>query len=552
MHQATIYYQAEGYITSTQNLMGRQAAGEGFLRAAAKSEASRLLCHTDNPAAAQHFSDQLLHHGFEGQTGWVPIDRPNGLIDDGCLYLPGPNLIDSAWRRTPIGERAYSLCGITHTTASHLSMSSITGLLTAPVRSWDALICTSTAVRDTVRVLLENQAEYLRNRLGATRFDLPQFPVIPLGVHADDYVFSETERAASRQSLGVNEDEVVFLFVGRLSFHAKAHPQQMFTALERAAKGRKIRLMQCGWFPNTPIEAAFVDAARMLCPSITMQYVEGRDPIARRQAWAAANIFISLSDNIQETFGLTPLEAMAAGIPVIVSDWDGYKNTVRDQVDGFRIPTLTPSAPLGTDLTHRYECGIDSYDVYCGYTSQLTALDPVQLEAACEHLIGDSALRKQMGASGQLRARQLFDWSVIYHRYQTLWGELAERRRADPDLPKPVQPVFRPDRPDPFAAFAGYPTTRLSNDHRVTLLDHAIDLEKRRQLALNTFAHTKLIQPNEADCAAIITFLKKEGTQTVGEITNLFPVPQRPAITRGLVWLAKMEAVRITPPVSVN
>ena len=548
MHHTTIFYQAEGYITTGQNLMGRQAAGEGFLRAAAKSDAPRLTCHTDNAASARHFVEQLAHHGFAGQTGWVPIDRPSGLAEDGCLYLPGPNLIDSAWSRAPIGERAYSVCGITHTTASHLAMSAITDLLIAPVRSWDALICTSTAVRDTVRFLLENQAEYLCNRLGASRFELPQLPVIPLGVHADDYVFPDAERAASRQRFGVDQTEVVFLFVGRLSFHAKAHPQQMFTALERAAKGRKIRLVQCGWFPNTPIETAFVEAARILCPSITMQYVDGRDSVARRQAWAAADIFISLSDNVQETFGLTPLEAMAAGIPVIVSDWDGYKDTVRDQIDGFRIPTLTPSASQGTDLAQRYENGTTSYDVYCGYASQLTALDPITLEGACGRLIGDAGLRQQMGAAGRARARQFYDWSVIYRRYQNLWAELAERRRADPDLHPPLRPVSRPDRPDPFAAFASYPTTHLNGDHRVSLREEASFLEARRVLALNSFA--KNIQPNETDCAAIINFLKKEGTQTVSTIANLFPNQQRAFITRGLVWLAKMEAVHITPPAS--
>jgi glycosyltransferase involved in cell wall biosynthesis len=37
---------------------------------------------------------------------------------------------------------------------------------------------------------------------------------------------------------------------------------------------------------------------------------------------------------------------MAAGIPVVVSDWDGYKDTVRDGVDGFRIPTFKP---MGSD-----------------------------------------------------------------------------------------------------------------------------------------------------------------------------------------------------------
>ena len=29
---------------------------------------------------------------------------------------------------------------------------------------------------------------------------------------------------------------------------------------------------------------------------------------------------------------------MAAGLPVVVSDWDGYRYTVTDGVEGFRIP----------------------------------------------------------------------------------------------------------------------------------------------------------------------------------------------------------------------
>ena len=45
----------------------------------------------------------------------------------------------------------------------------------------------------------------------------------------------------------------------------------------------------------------------------------------------AANIFISLSDNIQETFGLTVIEAMAAELPCIVSDWNGYKDLIKNK-----------------------------------------------------------------------------------------------------------------------------------------------------------------------------------------------------------------------------
>jgi glycosyltransferase involved in cell wall biosynthesis len=546
MPRATIYYHPEGYNTNAQRLMGRHAAGEGFLRAAAQSGADRLHCHADSAASAGHFSEQLAKHGFRGQSGWVPLDRPAGIGEDGCLFLPGPNLGDSAWQRAPVGERTYSLCGITHTTASHLAMSSITDLLVAPVRSWDALICTSLAVRDTVRHLLESQANHLRGRLGATRFELPQFPVIPLGVHASDFAFTDNDKAAARTALGIAPDEVVFLFVGRLAFHAKAHPQQMFAALERASEGRRLRLVQCGWYGNEHIEAAFNDAAKALSPSITLQHVDGRDTAARRHAWACADIFMSLSDNIQETFGLTPIEAMAAGLPLIVTDWDGYKDTVRDGVDGFRIPTLTPPAGYGADLAQRYAIGIDTYDVYCGLASQLTAVDPQALLQACRRLIGDPELRRQMGAAGRERARQSYDWPVIYRRYQTLWEELAERRRADPDLHPPLNSTARPDRPDPFAAFAGYATSQLTDNHVVTLLAGARLLEAHRALALNSFAAA--IQPTAEDCATIAEFLRLNGPQKAGVIAGQFPVEQRLRVVRGLVWMAKMDAIRIDAP----
>ena len=56
--------------------------------------------------------------------------------------------------------------------------------------------------------------------------------------------------------------------------------------------------------------------------------MDGRVPGVSQTAYAAADIFVSLSDNIQETFGLTPVEAMAAGLPVVASDWDGYRETI--------------------------------------------------------------------------------------------------------------------------------------------------------------------------------------------------------------------------------
>lgn len=546
---AAIYYAPDGYTSNGEKIMGRQAAGAGFLRAAAQSNASNLACHTTHVNLARDFSTQLQNYGFRGQTEWIPAHQAEKLSHIGCLYTPDPGLTDFAWRRRATDESAYSICGVTHTTASHTAMSSIVQLLTAPIQSWDALICTSTVVQETVKFLFAQQADYLHERLGAKEFKIPELPIIPLGVHCSDYDFSLKDCLQARQNLDIAPDEIVLLFVGRLSFHAKAHPLQMYTALERVAKKtvgqQRIRLIQCGWFANEHLQAAFVDGAKILCPSIKIDYLDGNNIEARKNAWACADIFISLSDNIQETFGLTPIEAMAAGLPVIVSDWNGYKDTVRHQVDGFRIPTLTPIAPLGDIFARHYDTGELTYDMYCGYTSQYVAMDPVELETACFSLITDVTLRKRLGASGQQRAREEFDWSVIYRRYQTLWDELAERRRAAPVMQK--KPRKRPDRLDPFALFANYPTTQIREGHQVSLFHNLTpNLNERRKLAMNHFADA--IHPKESVCDFLIQALAEMGPCSVGMLLTHFPAEERMNMIRELVWLAKMEVVRITPP----
>ena len=54
---------------------------------------------------------------------------------------------------------------------------------------------------------------------------------------------------------------------------------------------------------------------------------------------------------MQESFGLTPIEAMAAGLPRVISDWDGYRDSVNDGEDGFLIRTARNRPPETFDLT---------------------------------------------------------------------------------------------------------------------------------------------------------------------------------------------------------
>ena len=56
----------------------------------------------------------------------------------------------------------------------------------------------------------------------------------------------------------------------------------------------------------------------------------------------AADIGINLTLNRDENFGYSTVEAMAASLPVIGTDWGGLKDTIEDGVTGFRVPTVDP------------------------------------------------------------------------------------------------------------------------------------------------------------------------------------------------------------------
>src|SRR5205085_2829178 len=174
---------------------------------------------------------------------------------------------------------------------------------------------------------------------------------------------------------------------------------------EEAACGHNVVLLQAGWFANEKVEALFRHEGAQFAPSLRRLFVDGRKPAELRMAWAAGDVFTSLADNFQETFGLAPLEAMAAGLPVVVSDWDGYKDTVRHGVDGFRIPTLTLPPGAAEFVAERYDLRVDDYDAHTGLASQLIAVDVAAARDAYRSLFEQPDLRRRMGEAGRKRAQ---------------------------------------------------------------------------------------------------------------------------------------------------
>ena len=165
-----------------------------------------------------------------------------------------------------------------------------------------------------------------------------------------------------RRHLRIDEQDVLVLWLGRLSFFEKSYPQSMFIALQKAMQscGRRLHFVMAGWFPGGESDhSRYKEAAHFHAPNVPVHFLDGKNPEVVRCCWAAADLFLSLVDNPQETFGLAPVEAMAAGVPVVVSDWDGYRYTVSEGVEGFRIPTLAPANALqGEELALQHDHGL--------------------------------------------------------------------------------------------------------------------------------------------------------------------------------------------------
>jgi alpha-maltose-1-phosphate synthase len=542
---AAIHYVPAGYDTKGPKLMGRMAAGEGFLDAWLRhAGVERFYCYAAQRKDAEQFA-ALARDGAAAPVEWLPWAAPHSIAKPGALYLPDPGLHDHAWRRRAGDQRAYSLTGITHTTASAGAMDMIAGLPLAPIQEWDALICTSRAVKAMVENLLGEQEAYLAGRLGAARFVRPQLPVIPLGVDCAKVAPDPAARAAQRASLGIAPEDIAILFMGRLSFHAKAHPYPMYLALERAAglSGKRLHLIQAGWFANDFIENAFRDGAKAFCPSVTAHFVDGRKPEMRFAIWQAADLFTSLSDNIQETFGLTPIEAMAAGLPSVVSDWDGYRDTIEHGVHGISVPTLASAPGQGDDLADAHAIELDTYDRYCGYASQFVAVDVAATADAYVALIGNADLRRRMGEAARAAALAAFDWRHVIARYQELWSNLAERRHSAAESAPAAGRTPWPARPDPFVAFASYPSQTISAAQRMIAGDYPADLAALTEHPLFAFARQRL----RLDLCAIILGHVGQGPTTLENVGAGLSGGDRRYLPRHAVWLAKIGAIKVLP-----
>lgn len=523
MEPPAIFFHPDAIESQGKDLVGRRSAGQSFLRGFLEHmPGDHVNVVTETASGAKAFESVARSFGEKRQIKVDPI-RGADFTRAGTVFFPGPGYLNAAWRRQRLGPEKCSLVGITHTVSTRRVIEGIHTTLNEPVEDWDAIICTSRAVQSVVARQFEIEAEYMRRRYCATRVPQPQLPIIPLGIRTQDFARSDQLRQEARNRFCAPEDAFVVLTMGRWTVVEKANPVPMFLVLEEVSKqlGRPVHLWMAGWAARQEEEDMHRNGAAALCPNVTTHLIDGRDPFVRRAIWSGADVFTLPVDNIQETFGLVPVEAMAAGLPVIMPDWDGFRDTVVDGKTGILVPTCMARAGTGDVLARRFADGTDNYLQHLLMIAQHTQIDLAAYRDAFLTLGQNAQRRKTMGQDALTHVRQNFDLSAVIPRYYELAVELAQRRKtAKATTPALGRGAINPLDVDPFDLYAKYPTHSLGPQDRATALG---TLTLDRLVQLDEFngrkTYARRVVPDDNLVAAHKILLDK-GPMTTGELAQ--------------------------------
>ncbi len=343
--------------------------------------------------------------------------------DEAVISYLVPTLADAARRRRLTGRCSIPVTGIIHSIHHSSQPMNVFEILAASPRSYDAMICSSRAGRDAYQKFIK-LVQARVHETGATGFDCRfQLPLIPLGVHVNSFAGPASNNI--RTLLGL-DDAIVVLYFGRLSEMSKADLVPLIFAFSQVLEaGQKAWLVLAG--DDTQIHCAdhLRNAAERFRCGDRVRVMPNPTTAEKQQLYRMADVFVAPSDNLQETFGITVVEAMAAGLPVIAADWDGYRDTVVHGKTGYLIPTVLPIFPSAFDRM-RGSGGMVDADLL----SATTTVSLPALREAIQTMVVDGTKRKDFGRSGQKRALSLYDWPAVVKAYEDLWTGLCETAKA--------------------------------------------------------------------------------------------------------------------------
>lgn len=425
-------------------------------------------------------------------------------------------------------------------------------LVLADTRSYDAIVCTSTAARQVARRIVDDVADAFNDRHGTTLAYRGRYELVPLATDVER--FRPSSKTVARASFDLPQGAFVLLWVGRMSIVDKADLLPLVDAFEELVRKNPTRrlMLVCAGTQRQGEQFGEMVAQYAARPSLAgaVRVLTDDAEYGPRlpELYATADVFVSPVDNLQESFGITPIEAMACGIPQVVADWNGYRDTVLDGETGFLVPTTW--ADCDADLVAAELLTEEDFEHLA--LAQAVAVDMRRLVAAVQTLIDDSALAEAMSRASRARAESRYSWAAVVLQLERLWTGLAvdAARKRSAHLRRAPDRDYATLR---FAhVFAGHPTELLDDRSAFRLTDRGRGLlgdDASLPLHYNLqfrYLDLELLQ------RMLVGFARSEATgealavaRIVSVLNGNDPSPfRRSGILRHLLWLLKYGYLR--------
>jgi D-inositol-3-phosphate glycosyltransferase len=318
---------------------------------------------------------------------------------------------------------AFPICAFLHAAAWPRLISDCLSLLIL-CRPHDIVVASSVAGAHAFRSALEAASTLLATEGICLPPDRVRVIVRGFGAHSQQ--LTSIDRRSARLLLNLPLEPVIALYFGRISESYKADLKPLVVALRKATAA-------------TPERACLVIAGTCSDPhsiqnierwvaavGLTAQVRVLANVAAHTKSllFAAADLFVSPVDNVQETFGLALLEAMSVGLPIIASDWSGYRDIVMDGKTGFLIPTYWSAHEAADAGWKSYYT--DGPAAECDLAAR-TVVDIDILAQRLALLINNPQRRTDLGRAALARFQATYSWSSVLPDLTALWADLRDR-----------------------------------------------------------------------------------------------------------------------------
>ncbi len=342
---------------------------------------------------------------------WGPL--PIKTEDKVVLLTAGRFLNALAGIRQKLKQFNAPVCGFVHSINSPRIAFALLQQCFAGLSGADLLLCSSRAGMKTIDTYINEINGFLPLEL--------HYParraLVPLGVKLPST--KQTTGGTLRQKFSLETDACIALYFGRLSQTSKCDLGPLLVAFSQLLrKGKSLYLIIAGDDTQAKEAPRLQALARELDCNESLMVWANPSAEDKHLLYSEADFFVSPSDNIQETFGLTVAEAMAYGLPAVVSDWNGYRDLVKDGQNGFLIPTAFPSTVESLRLC---DCTMSMLEE--DLLAQSTTVDVLALSERMEQLAENPELRAHMGKTARQFVEDTCSWRAVVRRYEEIWEE---------------------------------------------------------------------------------------------------------------------------------